>query len=119
MYAMDVESLGGFVMRERGLEPDKTIVQVGLDDGQGHLKIMMSMKERDDVEARTRKKIKYSEEYGLVEFKMAGAKRLIILLIAPTTAERHDNIATYLSLLKIETLDFGYSCDINDLDPSR
>ena len=110
VYAKDAESLAGGIMAARDLDPGKTIAQVGLDDGQGHLKIMLSMKNREGEVPRNTKKVKYCEEYAVNEFKLSGAKRLIILLIAPTTSERHDNLVTYLSLLKIDL-----SKDVNNI----
>ena len=43
-------------MKERGMEPDKTIAQLGIDDGQGLLKIMLSIKHVDETSGERRRK---------------------------------------------------------------
>ena len=112
VYANDVEGLASLVMAERGLSPENSLVQIGIDDGQHLLKVMMSVKEKDPdpVEPKL-KKAKYEEGFAPQDFKMSGVKKLILLLVSPTT-ERHDNMKALLDLLKMEALDFGLCCDL-------
>lgn len=104
-------------MLVRGLDPANCITQVGVDDGQKLLKFMMSVKEKDDERDRELpvvkpKKAKYSEGFAPRDFKFSGAKKVILLLVSPSTAERHDNLAKMMALLKLEALHFAYSLDI-------
>ena len=111
-YAKDVEGLAQLVMEERNLDPDNVVVQIGIDDGQGLVKIMMSIKEKDAEAPKTKKKkSKYSEGFAPKDFQNSGVKKLILILLSPTT-ERHDNIASLLQLLQIQAIDFGYCCDL-------
>jgi hypothetical protein len=111
-YAKDVEVLAQVVMEERNLDPDNVVVQIGIDDGQGLVKIMMSIKEKDAEEPKAKKKkSKYSDGFAPKEFQNSGVKKLILILLSPTT-ERHDNIASLLRLLDIQAIDFGYCCDL-------
>ena len=98
-------------MKERGMEPDKTIAQLGIDDGQGLLKIMLSIKHVDETSGDMGKKPKYSEGFGPKDFKMSGAKKLILVLVAPAT-ERYDNLCALLALLNLEAIEVGYCCDL-------
>ena len=43
-YAKDVEELACLVMEKRNLLPADTVTQIGIDDGQHLVKIMMSVK---------------------------------------------------------------------------
>ena len=113
VYAMDVEDLVGVLMEERKLDPSQTVGQIGIDKGQGLVKIMLSLKglETETEEGPPSKKMKYSKGFATNDFKLAGVKKLILLLACPTT-ERHDNLSTLLDLLDIKAIDFGFSCDI-------
>ena len=111
VFAKDVEELAGYVMRERGQEPSKTLPQLMIDDGQGLLKFMLGIKELDEKSEPKGKKTKYEEGFAPKDFKMSGVKKLILLLVTPTT-ERYDNLAKLLALLHSEAIEAGYSCDI-------
>ena len=111
VFAKDIEELAGYVMRERGQEPSKTLPQLMIDDGQGLLKFMLGIKELDEKSEPKGKKTKYEEGFAPKDFKMSGVKKLILLLVTPTT-ERYDNLAKLLALLHSEAIEAGYSCDI-------
>ena len=112
VFAQDVEDLASLIMLERGLTPDNSLVQVGIDDGQGLLKVMLSVKEKfPHVEEKKGKKAKYEDGFAPNDFKLSGVKKLILLLVSPTT-ERHDNMAALLGELGIEAIDFGFCCDL-------
>ena len=111
VFAKDVEELVCFVMKERGLTPETSLVQIGIDDGQGLLKVMLSVKEKNPQEETKGKKAKYKEGFAPKDFKLSGVKKLILLLVTPTT-ERHDNMAALLGELGIDAFDFGFCCDL-------
>ena len=46
VYAEDAQDLACKVMMERGLNPDDCVIQVGLDDGQNMVKVMMTIKDK-------------------------------------------------------------------------
>ena len=73
---------------------------------------MMSVKDKDpeSVESRA-KRFKYEEGFAPTDFKMSGVKKLILLLVSPTS-ERHDNMTALLDLLNIEAIEFGLCCDL-------
>ena len=47
VIAKNVEDLADLVMKERGLNPEASVIQIGIDDGQGLLKVMMTVKEKE------------------------------------------------------------------------
>ena len=55
--------------------------------------------------------MKYSEGFGVKDFKLSGVKKLIILFASPT-CETYENLATILKVLNLEALDFGFTCDL-------
>ena len=112
VFAKDTEELACLVMKERNLDPGNTTVQVGIDDGQGLLKVMMSLKESSlGEESVSKKKSKYSEGFAPNDFKLSSVKKLILLLVSPTT-ESHHNLSSLLGLLKLDAVEFGYCCDL-------
>ena len=111
VFAKDVESLAGFIMRERNLDPINTVAQIGIDDGQGAVKIMLSIKEKETPDENKKKRAKYEDGFAPQDFKLSGVKKLFLLLVSPTT-ERHNNMSSLLGLLGIDAFDFGFSCDL-------
>ena len=113
VYVKDVEEFASLVMRERNLQPADSLVQIGIDDGQGQVKIMMSIKPKTE-EPVSKKKCRYADGFAPQDFKLSGVKKLLLLLMSPT-CERHDNISKLLELVGIEAIQFGFSCDIKML----
>ena len=73
---------------------------------------MLSVKAKNTEEEEVKtKKAKYKEGFAPKDFKHSGVKKLILLLVSPTT-ERHDNMAELLRLLNVDAIDFGYCCDL-------
>lgn len=114
VFATDTQDLAGKIMMERNLRPEDCIIQVGIDDGQNMIKVMMTIKEKEVVPDEKGKKAKYREGYCPGEFKNSGVKKLIVLFVSPT-CERHDNISTILKELGLEAIDFAYSADLKML----
>ena len=112
VFCNDVEKLACEIMTVRDLEPSNTMAQIGIDHGQGLLKFMLTVKKLVEEEQERAKKARYEDGFRPKDFKLSGAKKAFLLLVSPSPAERHDNILTLMSLLKIEALDFGYSMDI-------
>ena len=112
VYAVDPEQVACLVMSARGLRPEQCITQVGVDDGQGLLKIMLSVKEKhtEDTQAAT-KKSKYEEGFAPKDFKYSGVKKLILLLVAPSS-ESYENMSALLGELGMDAVDFGFCCDL-------
>ena len=112
VYAKNVEELASLIMVERGLTPETSLVQIGIDDGQNLLKVMMSVKEKDPepVEPRA-KRFKYDDGFAPTDFKLSGVKKLILLLVSPTS-ERHDNMSALMNLLNLDAIEFGLCCDL-------
>ena len=86
------------VMSMREIDPDKTDIQVGIDDGQGMVKVMLTCKERQTEQPSKPTRAKYEEGFSTHDFKNSGVKKLMIILASPTV-ERHDNLQMLLSEL--------------------
>ena len=56
------------VLEYRKIDLDNSVVQVGIDDGQSVVKILVTCKENGEEE-QSKKKVKYSEGFGGGDFK--------------------------------------------------
>ena len=77
VYCTDIEELIAKTVRERDLNPDNIEIQEGMDDRQGLLKVMLTVKGKDLVEGE-RKRSKYSDGYGSHDFKYSSVKKSYI-----------------------------------------
>lgn len=112
VFTSDVQDLASKVMIERGLSPEQCCIQVGVDDGQNMVKVMMTIKPKDECQKEVKGvKSKYKEGYCPGDFKFSGVKKLIVLFVSPT-CERHDNLTTILEELGLEAVDFAFSADL-------
>ena len=85
VFVNNPERLVDIIMTERGLDPRNTVSQVGIDDGQGLLKIMLSIKSSVPDPEPPQKKMKYEDGFAPKDFLDSGVKKLITLLAAPAT----------------------------------
>ena len=106
----DTVEFAAKIMAARGLLPEESVVQIGINDGQGAIKIMLTIKEKEEVK-NTAKKLRYSEGFGGKNFKNSGVKKLLVLLVCHTV-ERHDNLTTLLREINLEGLEFAFSMDL-------
>ena len=63
VYVKDVEQFASMVMAKRNLSPADSLVQIGIDDGQGQVKIMMSVKHKEEEQV-CRKKSRYADGFS-------------------------------------------------------
>ena len=112
-YCTDMDALVQEVMMQRRLNPALTKAQIGIDDGQKLLKVMISLKEIEEAPEKKVKKRRssYADGFAPLDFKNSGVKKLLLLALTPIS-ERHDNLATILDCLGIKGLEYGVSCDL-------
>ena len=122
VYCTDVEGLIFFLKISRLLDDD-AIVKIGIDGGQGSLKICLtihSQKEEDEKqrieEERLRsptKKVQKKRRSSIdKDFKNSGIKKLMILALVEQLPERYENVDQLLGLLNIEEFTFYCCCDL-------
>ena len=109
----DISGLLQFIIDRRDLNPDRIQVQLGLDGGQGILKVCMLIYEQIDnchsVEA-DRKRLKYSDGVSGRQAKLTSVKKLMVVAAAPGVQETWQNIKSILEQLQIFSIN---SCVIS------
>ena len=113
----EVEGFAMEIMLGRELDPSDTIPQLGLDDGQGYLKFLLTLKSRSEAnnlpadQKQKKRRSLYKEGFSPKDYKLSGVKKILVLAMSPTI-ETHENVEAILLLLNISVLDFAFSADI-------
>ena len=102
----DVRLLLEHLIDRRELDPDRVQVQIGLDGGQGILKVCMLVYEAvsDENGDSARKRLKHSDGVGGRQAKLTSVKRLLVIAAAPGVEETWENLKCLLEKLDISTL---------------
>ena len=107
-----VEELIQIVMKERGYNPYNVKGLVGLDDGQGMLKVGFTLQEVTEEGDDENNVQPGQKAVGGRNKKDSGVKKLILLAVYPNVPECHENISNILSDLGIDAIDFGITADL-------
>ena len=97
VFAKDVEDLTAKIMLYRHLNTKETEVQACIDVGQGLLKVMMSVKEKQ-IEESDKERQKYEDGYDPKEFKLSSVKKVFILAVTKTV-ENHKICQLFWTIL--------------------
>ena len=122
VYCNNLDELVSLTLLERGLTPSTTTGLIGLDQGQGSLKVALTLvSNQGEVSESVRDKENsrrstYSEGVASKDFKLSSVKRLLILSIYPEVPEVHSNLKNILKELNIDAIDSLVSADIKMLN---
>nr|XP_047135292.1 uncharacterized protein LOC124812537 [Hydra vulgaris] len=113
----NVDEFVATVLRRRSLEPENVDVKIGVDGGQGYLKVTLSITLKPELEVHSieKKRVKYSDEYGFKEFKYTSVHKTLVLAVLPSIDENYANIKMLLDKLKLNSLDYSISEDLKVL----
>ena len=113
MYCNNVDDFLAQVIIERNLSPDNVEVQIGMDDGQGLLKVMLTVKEKSELGKIIDKPARscYSEGFSCNTFQHSSVKKTFVIAIVKAT-ENYHAVCTLLYLLKLDNIEFGFSLDL-------
>ena len=87
-------------------------VKVGIDGGQGFLKVTVSMTKGPVNDEPSSKRSKYQDGYGAKEFKDTSVYKCLILACLPTMDESYPCLKNLMDVLEVESLDYSMSQDI-------
>ena len=101
----DITALVAFLIESRELDPDRVELQLGLDGGQGILKVCLLVYEAVDGENESAsKRIRYCDGVGGRKAKLTSVKRLMVIAAAPGVEENWYNIKCILDKLEVASL---------------
>ena len=111
IFVKDISEFIQFIQSERNLDPEHTVIQFGFDDGQGMLKLMVTIKD-DEFDSSKSKRFKYSEGTNGISSKLSSVNRLFIVGLIPNVTEFYPNIKAVLKEVNLEGFEFGFSADL-------
>ena len=112
VFCQDPKSFIYNIMMERNMDIDNTLIKIGIDDGQGILKINVQITEHGSSGDCSKSRSKYSDGIAPKMQKLGSVKKLFILLAVPNIPELHENLACLLSEIDISSIDFSLSSDL-------
>ena len=122
VYCNDVQGLLEFIREKRGFHPNtEYFIKVGIDAGQGFLKISCTLEKVMSVESSPGKKKQrstYSQGMCPEKFKDGGVNKLIVLVMAQNAQESYHNLKSMLDLLQLDMphkLCFDMKCGLKCL----
>ena len=84
VFVRDIYEFTQFVVDQRSLDPSSYEVHFGLDDGQGLLKIMEIIKEKDSVlETEDKKRSRYAHGVCPKSSKLSSVKKMFVVGLVP------------------------------------
>ena len=99
VFCNDLDQLMCLALQERGEDPRHITGLVGLDQGQGSLKVALTLVNKNqDGEESVRSK--YSEGVAPKNFKDTSVKKLLLLSVYPDIPEVHSNLKGQCHLIK-------------------
>ena len=113
VFVKDIYEFTQFVVDQRSLDPSSYEVHFGLDDGQGLLKIMEIIKEKDSVlETEDKKRSRYTDGVCQKSSKLSSVKKMFVVGLVPNIQELYFNVKAMLDEIRLEGINFSFCADI-------
>ena len=112
IFVKDIDEFTAFLVNERNLDPSAHIVQIGFDDGQGMLKVMLIVKDKEPELEEEKKRSKYSDGVCPKSSKLSSVKKMFVIGLVPDVQELYPNIRSMMDELKLGAIEYGFCADI-------
>ena len=99
VYVNDVEDLIKEVCSQRNLSSNDCMIRIGMDGGQGSLKVVMNLFDPEDMNNDKNK-------------KMTGVNKAILLAFVKDINETNSNLGKILEHVKLETIKYHVAADL-------
>ena len=114
--------LVGFIkelLNLRSLRADDVQVKVGLDGGKGHLKLILSLYEPDNLQVNKRGHSRVTRDLGIgcgPDFSLLGRKKIMILATTPDTPENYFNLQFIYDTVGVNQVNYKQTGDFKALN---
>ena len=116
VYCNDIEGLVAIALHHRSQETNDVYIKLGIDGGQGFLKVTLSISLKPELENnKIPTKLSKCDGYACKYFKDSSINKTIILAILPSLNEKYYNLRLILDKLNISSLDYTVSEDLKVL----
>ncbi|XP_065653060.1 uncharacterized protein LOC136080373 [Hydra vulgaris] len=107
VYCNDIEELVAMVLHHRSQETNDVDIKLGVDGGQGFLKVTLSITLKPELKNnKIPEKLSKSDGYACKDFKDSSVHKTIILAILPSLNEKYHNLRLILDKLNVSSLDY-------------
>ena len=106
------------LIKLRMLDPGDFKLKVGLDKGRGHLKMVLSLYNPDDVvKEKNERRVTMKMGIGSGDnYSMIGKKKIMLLAVVPEIPENYHNLQILYDLTKINTLSYQQTGDLKAIN---
>lgn len=118
VICIDTEEFVAMILMNRNLDPEDAEIKIGIDSGQGTLKVTLSITPKPDeaqahAEEVPTKRRRYAEGYSSGDGQLSSSvHKTFILALFETKDESYETIETILRVLKMENIKHTISEDI-------
>ena len=118
VFCSNVVDFVSELMDLRKLGPGDAKLKVGLDKGRGHLKMVLSMYNPDDVmKMKSEGRVTMKSGIGSGDnHSLIGKKKIMILAIVPDIPENYHNLQILYDLTKINSVSYQQTGDLKALN---
>ena len=110
----DIPALVTLLMEERNIDPDNNIIQLGLDDGQGVLKLCLVVRDAIGQQEPPSRRARHEDGVaGSRGYLLSSVKKLQIVAAVPHVAESWENLRRLLNLVDIKSLGPSYGLAVD------
>ena len=119
VYCSDILGFVGELAMLRGLSVGDLILKVGVDGGKGHLKMILTMYEPDNLLVNMGGGNRVTREAGIgsgEQYSLLGRKKVMILAIAPKVPENYTNLQLFYDMVGLNKLQYKQTGDMKALN---
>ena len=99
IYANDIEDLIKEICSQRNLNPNDCLIRIGVDGGQGSVKVVMNIFDPEDMNDKTNQ-------------KLTGVNKAILLAFVKDIKESNLNLGKILECLGLDTIKYHIAADL-------
>ena len=119
VYCSDILGFVSELALLRELDIGDLTVKVGVDSGKGHLKMILSLYDPDNLQVNKCAADRVTRKDGIGSgnlYSLLGRKRVMIIAIAPDTPENYTNLQLFYDMVGINKLAYKQTGDFKALN---
>ena len=113
VYCCDLVGFVETLAYLRGYNFTDMAQKIGMDSGKGHLRMVLTMYDDEDLLHTTKDRVTRAEGIGSgSSYRLTGRRRIMILASAPKVPENYFNCSIFINKVNINSLVFTFTGDL-------